>query len=90
MLMPMMQIRPVFMSVLLGFVFMPVYMAPCVINLIMIVIVMEPIMPVEVLVQYRRKMGTSMFLNLYPLSNQTDFLFLFVRPVSIDDSPPVD
>jgi hypothetical protein len=36
------------------------------------------------------EMGTSMFLSLYSLSNQTDFLFLFVRPALIADSPPVD
>ena len=38
----------------------------------------------------RGEMGTFMFLSFYPLSNQTDFLFLLFRPALIADSPPVD
>ena len=53
MIMPMVQIWPVFMSVLLRFVFMPMCMVHCAPKLIMIVIMMEPIMMVEVLVQYK-------------------------------------
>jgi hypothetical protein len=53
MIMPMVQIGPVFMSVLSRFVSMQVCMFHCVPRLIMIVIMMEPIMAVEVLMQYK-------------------------------------
>jgi hypothetical protein len=49
MIMPMVQIRPVMMSVLLRFMFMPLKMAHGAWHSIMIVTVMKPIMPVQVL-----------------------------------------
>jgi hypothetical protein len=53
MIMPMVQIWPVFMSVRLRFVFMPVCVVHCAPKLIMIVIMVEPIMMVAVLMQYK-------------------------------------
>ena len=49
MAMPMVQIGPVFMSVFLGVVFVPVHMAHLGPKFVMLVVVMESIMPMEVL-----------------------------------------
>ena len=60
MTMPMVQVRPVFVSVLLRFVFMQVHMAYFATKSFMIVVMMEQIMLMRVLVQYFRFMPVKM------------------------------
>ena len=53
MVMPMVQVRPVFMSVLFRAVFVPVCMAHRILKPFMLVVVMGVVMPVHVLMRYR-------------------------------------